>query len=625
MSDSDIGAGTPQDDPAASGPEWAGATPSTTDQGVSSETPGPAPGIERRRRHIGMTALLFVLGLLIIALLAAGGAALKLWSDREAAQEALVAAVGTLSWPGGEAGSDAAGRLRQIREAAADGRYNDVARGLQDVARGGPRPQTGEGSRLGLSLPLSGVGTGLPGATGETRMGGARPDERPPAPAGAEGAPQFPPGVMEFLQKHRELGERLGRAGALATQLKERGGDVDRLREIRDSIMEAARLEDADRVATLINDFETELEKQVFRLTGQRPPGPRPPAGRRPPPGRGPPRPPRELITTARQVNQAMSKAQAEGKDLRQAMVLFRRADQAGAAGDFGRSLALSKQALRAIAEAESLPPAPELFRNPLVEMLLDLLRIEDRDLLGVLSSLKESVEDAADKTTHSLSGAIQRASEALSQIGSRRKAFSQRLERVHGGEPLSTSRENVEAEVRERMQQARGTVGEMLAQVRQMTDAEFEANTDRVIDEILEAVFPTPGQPQPGSEIEPAAPGAVREFASDISTRVRQKLLIAVGPYLAVRDDPLQADLTAQLEELFKRARRLLAAGQYAEAEESTDEGLELLGILDAAEAAEPEEEQGAGDVPDGAPIEPRETSPDSTDEAGASPETSG
>ena len=304
-------------------------------------------------------------------------------------------------------------------------------------------------------------------------------------------------------------------------------------------------------------------------------------------------------MTQARQVAKALRQAEAENKDIRRPVALLRQMEQAGAAGQFQRALQLSKQAMKAIENAKPLPPTPELFRNPLVGMLMDLLQVEREDLLVAFSSLNETYETVKTSTLSGVADTLKRGINALGRLSARRSVVEKRIQQIRGGPISQEDRDKLEAQSRERLQKARSDLGGVLAQAQTMTPEEFETSREKLVDEIIALVFPQPadtGAQEPGSAAgtpEPGAPGTAAGAAArpgappkpvppppTIEQRVRRKLLEAASPYLQVKGDPARQTLAGQLEDLFRQTRELLATGDYEQAEVLADRGLALLGI---------------------------------------------
>lgn len=558
------------------------------DAEAAEETMAPAPppaAPPEPRPSAGIKALLVAVGILMLAVLAMGGIALKLWSDRTDAQRALMAAVGAVSATASpEMAGVVGGRLERVRDAVDRGQFVEAATRLQHLTQGTGAFPLGEPD-MDVGVPgFPGMGPPGEGAAPRPELEGARA----PAQAGEGG---LPPEAIAFFQGNERLGRLFAQANVAGRELREHGGDVTELRKIRDRIVEAARLGDTERVVELLENFEEEFDAQARKVGGGPPEqARRPQRARRP---AAPAGPPRELIATAREISTALDKARAEGRDLRRAMDLLRQADQAGGAGDFARATRLSREALQAIRNAPKMPPRPELFENPLVAMLIDLLQVEDRELGETLAAMRASYEDAKNRTVERLGRSMREAIDALAQVGQRRKEVGRQLQEVRGPGPTPVQRRDMEALMRARVVEVRGEIGDLLGRVQAMTPEEFAANRERVVDDLLRAVFPeqrAPGEravaqapreaPPPGPSQERPVSEATRPTELSQQDRVRAKLLRAAEPYLLMRAEAGDSELVAELDEVFSRARTALAAGRFAEAEALTDSGLALLGI---------------------------------------------
>lgn len=541
--------------------------------------PEPPP-----RPSAGVTALLLAMGILMLALLVFGGLAFKMWSDCTAAQQALQAAVEVVesALPPGMA-ADAATSVRQIRDAVDGGRFAEATQGLHRLAgrASGATAGSREWDREAQQASGGGLGGFLapPSRTeGEAPLPEPDTRDRPNNPRD-----ELPPGVAEFFEANPKLAELFGQANMAGAALKERGGNVTRLRELRGLILQAARLHDRERVIELLKQFEQEFNTQARKIAGPRG---EPHRSRRA--GGSSPRrtPPRQLVSTFQAASRALDGARLEGRDPRRAVDLMRQADLAARSGNFTRALALAQQAAQLARSAPQLPAAPEFLRNPIVEMFLALIRAEDVDLSGTYQALREAYESANSSTVARLSTTIKEAVERLAQVGKRRARFGSRLRELAGDTPAVRD-EKLRAQARERMAQAREGIASVLTQAQQMSPQEFAANRSKLVDSILAAVFPSERRPQDQAPRVAEAPAATRAAASPTPSSapatgpdatVRAKLLSAAGPYVRVRSDPARKELADQLSDIFRRARAELAQGNWAEADRLADEGLSLL-----------------------------------------------
>ena len=221
-----------------------------------------------QRASAGTAALLLTLGALVIALLAVGGFALKLWSDRAAAQEALVAAVGTMSaaTPGGLPGAPATG-LAEVKAAIDRGRFAEAASRLRSLTARATRAPLGELEGAGRGLPMSGFGMGGPPPAAGEGAGGSPPTTEAQQPSGA-GRQPLPPGAAEFFEQNPKIAKLFGEAAVAGVKLRQEGGDIARLKQIHDSMIEAARLHDTEGVLKLLEEYKQEFQVQVQQLGG---------------------------------------------------------------------------------------------------------------------------------------------------------------------------------------------------------------------------------------------------------------------------------------------------------------------------------------------------------------------
>lgn len=389
---------------------------------------------------------------------------------------------------------------------------------------------------------------------------------------------------MAFFRQHQDVAKVFGQANMLAVQLRDRGGDVTRLRELRGQIIQAAAHDDLEGAIDLLKKFDTEFKAQAGKLGGDMPmKGPqmgRGPGGARGPGGPRPGQPPAAFMTLARQCGEALRDAQLEGKDVRKAMALMRQSEQRAMRGDFRTATKLGSQALKAIKEAPKLPARPQMFENPIVHMLLGLMQVEDGELSGALDAMRKAYGAAKGKTVASLSAAMQRGIDVLKNVGKRRGEVGKRLNEMQGGAAPTANPQERQRAAEARIEKMRGGLGEVIDRIRAMPAEEFAKDREALVEAILDVVFPerkkpqTPATPATGPQASAPTPEPTAE------DRVRQKLLTAAEPYLKVKADSGQKELAEQLGDLFTRARQHLAKRDYAAAEALADKGLALLGI---------------------------------------------
>lgn len=572
--------------------------PVTTGEAPAQDTPEEGEAADSAGISGGLRALLVALGCLFVMVLAVGGFALKLWFDRIAAQEALSASSRALSLTMAPALAGALKpRLEAVNEAIERGHFAEATTRLDNILRGMGGQEGAEGTGEGAPFPGPNFAMPPSGGRAESPRGNApgnpqgapgRPGGPGAAPPGAKGDLQeLPPAAMAFFQQNPDIGKLVAQANMMGLQLKERGGDVTKLRALRKSIIEAARLQDADEVLDLLKQFDVEFKKQAAKIMGPRP-GMRPDGRRMPRPGRrpqGPAEPPKRFLTMARQCGEALRKAQMENRDVRPALRFMRQGELAARAGNFDRAMDMTRKALDALKKAPAMPAQPKLFQNPIVHMLLDLMKVEDDELRGALTSLRNTYAIAKNTTVAELSKAMGGAIETLERVGKRRQSVGQHLETIRSGkrpdrspEEMTRQAEEMREKARERVEATRGDLGKILERAREMSPEEFAKEKNELLDAILKLMFP-PREGQPGAE---ASKASKPEQPVDLPTedRVRQKLLQAAEPYLKVKADPEQKELATELADLFRRSRELLAKRDYDQAEMLANRGLALLGI---------------------------------------------
>lgn len=400
-----------------------------------------------------------------------------------------------------------------------------------------------------------------------------------PSPAAARGAipesayKQLPPDAATFFRQHEELFRRFLAMVDQARQLRDQGRDVDPLRKVRDSVIEAARLGQSAKV-------ETHLQ-QMARLLGAAS------QQRGAPPGR--------LAAKAQAFERATRRAVQEGRDPRAAVAVAREAEQAAQAGDLDRAEALLDRALGQVKHAPKARRVPgrgdgreaTRRRNPLdalVSTLMRVMQLEERDLSVVwrqLSKLQQNLQGDQDHAEPSvLEPYVGTAIQALENVAGRRRQLTVRL---RGQTPQAGRRQPegprlgaidaARAPDREHMFAVLSNrLSPLLERIRAMSAGDFVQQQAKLVEDIAKAVL----QPITDEELaatplpQAAPPGSQAE-------RIRAKLLAGAS---ALQRQELAGEDTSEVQDLFSEARRLLYAGDLRRAEEAADKALTLLGV---------------------------------------------
>jgi len=402
------------------------------------------------------------------------------------------------------------------------------------------------------------------------------------APAGgAEPIPDsayndLPADAARFFRDHEDLFRRFLLMCAEARKLKEQGQNVDALRKVRDRVLEAARLGQQPEVEQGMAEMMGMLRRQVGG-------GERGPLGKK-----------------AERLKREMQRAASQGRDVRAALPLMQKAEQAAQAGKLDEAGKYVDQALAAVRAAPRRGarfggrtdfgrrrlPAGESRANPLAPFaraLLGVMTTEEANLKIVTDQLlamrdlilKDKPEEPVEP--QALSPMIDRAMGELKTMATRRQELTRRLQPPGGkGRPAAGMmppngmRQRLTPEQRREMFAillARLTP--LLEDLRALSPSAYEAQRAAIVREIVRAVL------EPPSTQEAPAPPA--PLPADPEQRVRAKMLEA-GKVL--RQWELDGKDTAQVEDLFAQARKALYARQFEEAEKSVDEARKLLGM---------------------------------------------
>ncbi len=500
------------------------------------EPDGPAaPQAESARGGGGVAVALIALA---IAAIAAVGLAWKLYSDLATAERALQAAAGAVDTLVKDTAPLA---TRPVYRALGKRDFAEAARAFEQIASLRPgRPAAG-------------------------------PAHIPPQLAAELG-----PEASAFFDQNPALLRRLLGLVQAARQLEDRGVDVEPLREVRDRILEAARLQNREDVVRLLGEFEDKLAE----LGGQ-------PSRKRL----------AELRKRVLEARRAIEQAAKRGRDVRPAVELLKKADAAAKRGDYkaaegliNRAIAAARSAKRIArrrprhARARAGQAGPAAMRGPL-GLILAMLRVEDRDLAAVRAELKRAQEAAQAGDARKAGELVAEARRVLEAIEKRRQEVSSRLQGRRGKGPTPAE---LEKRARERFEAAARAVEEFLARVRGLSEEEFAARKRELAVGLLRMLVGPP-------------PGAGPQRPETPTERARRLLRLAREPYEKLKSEG--AD-TAELEALFKQARQELWSGQPEKAIETAIRALEKMrDMLKAGEeaAGQAGEGQGAGQASQG------------------------
>ncbi len=521
-----------------------------------------------------------LLGVLILGIVAAVVAGLKLHHDKQQIAAAMANGLHLLELGGAQ------GASRQQLAAAASalqaGRYDEVRDLMARLEA--PSGPTEEPRILPDAPQLPGPG-----------------DKLPPEAYG-----DLPEGAVEYFRQHEDLLRAFLEECNYSRQLRDAGVDVDDLRAVRDSLLEAARLGQDEKVRTLL----AKMQKMVRGKGG----GPEP----------GLPEELREGLERFRDVAQ---EADRQGRDVRPAMELIQRAEALAAQGQVEQAKAVIEKAIKAARNAEKRQQRAGLARRPmrlrapqerrparapggeaglasfLLQGLLGMMAAEEADLTHAYLEIDNAKVAVREKNAEQIKQILDEALERFSAIGKRRQEFSAVMNELMAGRREDMERPARRGEPRGeeapagrramapgRMQQARealtASIVEALQRARELSDEQFEQRK-QVIAEQLVMVIAGGRRPQQPEETQAEADAAavIKGYETEMEKaaaeqRIRDKLQAAQEPYAELRAAGENVELIAELERLFASAREALYAGSYLEAEELVNEGLRKLGI---------------------------------------------
>lgn len=397
------------------------------------------------------------------------------------------------------------------------------------------------------------------------------------------------PDAATFFRANEGLFRRFLMMCTRAKELRDQGQNVDRLRKAREEILEAARLGQKELVQQKM--------LQMAALFGGRG------AGR----GRG--NEAQGLIARFRRLGEAIERAGKQGRDPRAALLLARKAEEAGRAHDLPAARKFIDQAFAALrraprlsaAERRRLPFGGRGGRGgmprganplaPVVRGLLSFFAAEDQDLRLVFDqllnarSILQGDKPAVEKP-ELLKPFVNRAMGQMQIVAARRKEVQQKLSAAapgRRGAGPGPGRRGDGAGALGRRPGMRELVGLRLAafadRIRTMSDEDYARDKLLVIREALTTLL-SPPTPAEQAELDKLQPGATP--AAPLSTQARAEAvrarMLQASPVL--RKWEIEGKDTTVIEDLFSRARTDLYAGRLEEAEKAVAQAMALLGL---------------------------------------------
>ena len=408
--------------------------------------------------------------------------------------------------------------------------------------------------QLGFEPPLTEKELGAP----ET------PPGKVPSPLEAKDLPE---GAKKFFADNPELWRAFLGFARTGLRLREAGLGVDDLRSIRESIVESARLGQADRVRQLLS----EARDLIKAKTGEDIPD--------------------EIKDKLTEFAKAFNQARRQRKDVRPAAALAERAERAARRDDLPQARELIDKAITALKNARPMRPPrrrpePQRAERPdqppigfleyVANSLMGVMHAEDNDLARVWNSVNTAAGAVREKNAEQVREILGGAMRALQGIGIRRRMLTKDIgeKEKQAARPREGRGEAARPPSREEMlREMRGRIGDVLAEVRRLNDEEFERYKDKFAEQLVDAVLtPRPRQPRrgPGTEL------AERPVSAE--ERTRAKMQMAAEPYLRLKRT--DAD-TTELDARFQEARQALSEGDYVKAEEIVDGSLEMMDKL--------------------------------------------
>jgi len=502
--------------------------------------------------------------------------------------------------------------LRLMEFAASD---ETVKRELTAARRSLEAGRYGEVKATMDRLQLAGgPGGGKPGLLPDGAAPGPGEGKLPP-----EAYADLPTDAVPYFKKREELFKQFLEECNYSRQLRDSGVDVEDLRGMRDSIIEAARLGQDDKVRSLLDKM-----RQMNRAKGGGPE--EAPAG--------------ELREQLEKFRAAAEKANEQGRDVRPALEMMQRVRALAAEGDMEQAKSLLQRATREVQGAERLRgprggPRPGGFgrgeRGPmrmrmpqrgererpagpeggglaqfLLQGLLGMMSAEEADLAGAYRNVENAIVAIREKNGEQIREILGEAQAHFAAIAERRQDFTKRMQEAMAerraeaqrGGPREGQPPRQEPEARQprggqRVQQMRQAAGaavvELLQRVRNLTDEQFEQRKGAIAEELLGLLggMRRPQAQGEGTPVDGQLPGTegIKGYATEAEKavaeqRIRDKLQLAQEPFAQLRESGDDEKLVAELQKLFASARSALYSGDYLEAEELANEGLRKLGV---------------------------------------------
>jgi hypothetical protein len=394
----------------------------------------------------------------------------------------------------------------------------------------------------------------------------------PPGPLPESAYKELPAEAATFFRQHEDLLKRLLVMSNRARELRDSGANVDALRKVRDSTIEAARLGQLDKVQAHLATMD--------RMLG----------------GGGSPQARTKLRSKVMAFQQAAQQAMRQGRDPRRAVAFARQAEEAAQAGDLAKADQLLDQAISGARKApRGRGPGPPGWgrgrlaqANPLAGLLrvvMQVMSLEERDLANVWGQLTKLGHDLRgpepDRQPPALLPLVDTAMQSLQTIGGRRKELTLRIRgnrRPAAGRPaqgpnlgqINTVTEAQREQLRAIM---RNRLVPLLDQLRALPAADYLTSQDRIIRDLVRAVY----QPPTREELAVGPPPTAAQQRQAQADRIRAKML--KGSTVLQQQEIAGQDTTA-VEDLFSRARQALYASDLNLAEQLVDRALTQLGI---------------------------------------------
>ncbi|MFP3903748.1 MAG: hypothetical protein ACLFWB_05840, partial [Armatimonadota bacterium] len=429
------------------------------------------------------TGMMVFMAVLVLGLIAAGAFAYKTHLDRTDADRALRQAIDTLPAVAGPAGRNLDKQVADLRSAAEKGQYATVINGLQGLA---------VPPRAGDDLP-----PGMRGPQDDEEQGGGF--ELPEGPLPDEAYAELPEGARPFFKQHEELFKEFALQCERSRVLRDNGVEVDDLRQMRDSIIEAARLDQEEKVKRLV----AQMTKRVAQKAGG-----------------GKKQAPEELRKPLEEFAKTARKARSERRDIEPAMKLLQQAEQAAEKGEMEKARSLIARATESAKNAKKVTTQRQRVRVPrgdgenqrqqqsaalpqvILQGLLGMVSAEEADLAAAYKNIENAKIAVREKNADQVKSILDDALERLKNIGERRREFNQQMQKLMAEGPPQEREEGREAdgaeEDRGRDPRQRADGGSRLQQmittgavkifekIRGLSDEEFEQKKDELAGEVF-------------------------------------------------------------------------------------------------------------------------------------------